>query len=180
LEFNSRSWGASSKVKPKLLTGLVLCSGCGCKMAYNARKKETHSYSLRCNNFKCDFYNKRTNYLMVVNAINAALAKRSKELASLTKTEPVEVTKLRSEIDNLSKLDDPDLKEVIERKKEKLTGLLLTESPILKERAKLMGEPGFWKHAVSLPDTRLREIYLEFVLKVVANPTGVTEVELRI
>ena len=180
LEFNSRSWGASSKVKPKLLTGLVLCSGCGCKMAYNARKKETHSYSLRCNNFKCDFYNKRTNYLMVVNAINAALAKRSKELASLTKTEPVEVTKLRSEIDNLSKLDDPDLKEVIERKKEKLTALLLTESPILKERAKLMGEPGFWKHAVSLPDTRLREIYLEFVLKVVANPTEVTQVDLRI
>ena len=83
-------------------------------------------------------------------------------------------------VDNLSNLDAPDLKEVIERKKEKLTGLLLTESPILKERAELMAEPGFWKHALSLPDTRLREIYLEFVLKVVANPTGVTEVELRI
>ena len=61
---------------------------------------------------------------MIVEAINVALAKRSKELATLTETEPVEVTRLRSEIDNLSKLDDPDLKEVIERKKEKLTGLL--------------------------------------------------------
>jgi len=80
----------------------------------------------------------------------------------------------------LTKLDDPDLKEAIKRKKEKMTALLLNESPILKERAKLMAEPGFWKHAVSLSDNRLREIYLEFVVKAVANPTEVTQVDLRI
>jgi hypothetical protein len=50
----------------------------------------------------------------------------------------------------------------------------------LKERAELMSEPAFWEHAVSLPDTRLREIYLEFVVKVVANPTEVIQVDLRI
>ena len=180
MEFNVKAWGSSSKIKHKLLTGLVTCSDCNHRLAYLPRKKETHSYALRCNFIKCGLYQKRVKATMVVEAINAALAKRSKELAGLTESEPVEVIKLRSEIDTLTKLDDPDLKDVIERKKEKLTALLLTESPILKERAKLMGEPGFWKHAVSLPDTRLREIYLEFVLKVVANPTGVTEVELRI
>ena len=42
------------------------------------------------------------------------------------------------------------------------------------------GEPSFWKHALSLDDNRLREIYLEFVVKVVANPTEVTQVDLRI
>ena len=117
---------------------------------------------------------------MIVNAINSALAKRAKQLAAKTETESLEVTKIRGEIATLTKLDDPDLEEAIKRKKEKMTALLLNESPILKERAKLMGEPGFWKHAVSLPDNRLREIYLEFVLKVVANPTEVTQVDLRI
>ena len=180
MELNTKAWGASALVKPKLLTGLAVCSSCKHRLAYLPRKKETHSYALRCNFIKCDLYQKRIKATMVIEGINAALAKRSKELAGLTESEPVEVIKLRSEIDTLTKLDDSDLKEVIERKKEKLTGLLLTESPILKERAKLMGEPGFWKHAVSLPDTRLREIYLEFVVKAVANPTGVTEVELRI
>ena len=180
MEFNTKAWGASASVKPKLLTGLAVCSVCNNRLAYLPRKKETHAYALRCNFLKCDLYQKRVQEKMIVEAINAALAKRSKELATLTETEPVEVTKLRSEIDNLSKLDDPDLKEVIERKKEKLTGLLLTESPILKERAELMAEPGFWKHAASLPDTRLRELYLEFVLKVVANPTEVVQVDLRI
>jgi len=180
MEFNTKAWGSSSKVQPKLLTGLAVCSCCENRLAYLPRKKETHAYALRCNFLKCDLYQKRVKAAMIVEAINKALAKRSKELASLTESEPVEVTKLRNEIDNLSKLDDSDLKEVIERKKEKLTGLLLTESPILKERAELMAEPGFWQHAVSLPDTRLREIYLEFVLKAVANPTEVTQVDLRI
>ena len=180
LDFNKNTWGRSAKVKPKLLSGLVHCSSCNNKMAYTSRRNENHQYALRCNSFKCDFYNRRTKEKMIVEAINAALAKRSKELASLTETEPVEVMKLRSEIDNLSNLNDPDLKEAIERKKEKLTGLLLTESPILKERASLMAEPSFWEHAVSLPDNRLREIYLEFVLKVEANQTGVTQVVLRI
>ena len=58
--------------------------------------------------------------------------------------------------------------------------MLLTESPILKERARLMSEPAFWEHALSLDDNRLREIYLEFVVKVVANPTEVIQVDLRI
>lgn len=180
LEFNKNTWGRSAKVTPKLLSGLVRCSSCNNRMAYASRKTETQEFALRCNSYKCNFYNKRTKQTMIVNAINSALAKRSKELASITETEPVEVTKLRSEIDNLSKLDDPDLKEVIERKKEKLTGLLLTESPILKERAELMSEPAFWEHALSLDDNRLRELYLEFVVKVVANPTEVIQVDLRI
>jgi len=180
IEFNKKAWGRSSKITPKLLSGLVLCSCCNNRMAYASRKTKTQPYYLKCNTYKCDFYNKRTKQSMIVEAINSALTKRSKELASLTETEPVAVTKLRNEIDTLTKLDDPDLKEAIERKKEKLTGLLLTESPILKERAELMGEPGFWKHAVNLPDNRLREIYLEFVLKVIANPTEVVGVDLRI
>ena len=180
LDFNKNTWGRSAKVKPKLLSGLVYCSSCKNKLAYTSRKSETHQFALRCNSFKCNFYSRRTKEKMILEAINSALAKRAKELASLTENEPVEVTKLRSEIDTLSKLNDPDLKEVIEKKKEKLTGLLLTESPILKERASLMAEPAFWQHAASLPDTRLREIYLEFVLKAVANPKGVSEVELRI
>tara|TARA_R100001443_G_C3259735_1_gene155300 strand:- start:15 stop:557 length:543 start_codon:yes stop_codon:yes gene_type:complete len=180
MELNTKAWGSSASVKPKLLTGLAVCSCCNRRLAYLPRKKETHSYALRCNFIKCGLYQKRVKATMVVEAINAALAKRSKELASLTDTEPVEVTKIRTEIDNLSNLNDPDLKEVIDRKKDKLNGLLLTESPILKERASLMAEPAFWEHAASLPDTRLREIYLEFVLKAVANPKGVTEVELRI
>jgi hypothetical protein len=117
---------------------------------------------------------------MIVEAINSDLAKRSKQLAAKTETEPLEVGKLRNEIDMLTKLDDPDLKEAIKRKKEKMTALLLNESPILKERAKLMSEPSFWKHALSLDDQYLREVYLEFVVKTVANPSGVTDVELRI
>jgi len=180
LEFNTKAWGTSAKVKPKLLTGLAVCSSCNNSLGYLSRKKETHSHALRCNFLKCDLFAKRVQEKMIVEAINAALAKRAKELASLTETEPVEVTKLRSEIDNLSKLDDLDLKEVIERKKEKLTGLLLTESPILKERASLMAESAFWEHAASLPDNRLRDIYLEFVLKAVANPKQVIAISLRI
>ena len=180
LEFNKKAWGSSAKVQPKLLTGLAVCSSCGNRLGYVSRKKETHAHALRCNFLKCDLYARRVNAEMIVEAINKALAKRSKELATLTESEPVEVTKLRNEIDNLTKLDDPDLKEAIDRKKDKLTSLLLTDSPLLKERASLMGEPGFWKHAVNLPDNRLREIYLEFVLKVTANPTEVTQIDLRI
>ena len=180
LEFNTSLWGANTKMKPKLLSGICFCSECNNRLAYCSRQKETHTLNMRCNTFKCVHHAKRVNHAMIVDAINAALAKRSKQLAAKTETEPLEVAKLRNEIDMLTKLDDPDLKEAIKRKKEKMTALLLNESPILKERAKLMAEPGFWKHAVSLPDTRLREIYLEFVVKVIANPTQVTEVFLRI
>ena len=180
LEFNTSLWGANTKMKPKLLSGICFCSECGNRLAYSSRVKETHTLTMRCNTFKCVYHAKRTNHAMIVEAINAALAKRAKQLAAKTETEPLEVAKLRNEIDMLTKLDDPDLKEAIKRKKEKVTALLLNESPILKERAKLMGEPDFWKHAVNLPDNRLREIYLEFVLKVTANPTEVTQVDLRI
>tara|TARA_B100001250_G_scaffold89297_1_gene74060 strand:- start:5469 stop:6785 length:1317 start_codon:yes stop_codon:yes gene_type:complete len=180
MEFNRNTWGASSKVQPKLLTGLAICSGCTNRLAYLPRKKETHAFALRCNTLKCDFYNKRVKASMMVEAINKALAKRAKELANRTEEEPVEVMKLRSEVDLLIKMNDPDLEEAIKKKQEKITGLLLTDSPILKERAQILGAPGFWKHAESLPDNRLREIYLEFVLKVTANPTEVVGVDLRI
>ena len=180
LEFNTSLWGKNTKMNPKLLSGICFCSECGNRLAYSSRVKETHTLNMRCNTFKCVHHAKRVNHQMIVDGINAALAKRAKQLAAKTETESLEVTKLRGEIATLTKLDDPDLEEAIKRKKEKMTALLLNESPILKERAKLMGEPGFWKHAVSLPDNRLREIYLEFVLKAVANPTEVTQVELRI
>ena len=180
LEFNTSLWGKNTKMNPKLLSGICFCSECGNRLAYSSRVKETHTLNMRCNTFKCVHHAKRVNHAMIVDGINSALAKRAKQLAGKTETESLEVTKLRGEIATLTKLDDPDLKEAIKRKKEKMTALLLNESPILKERAKLMGEPGFWKHAVSLPDNRLREIYLEFVVKAVANPKGVTEVELRI
>ncbi len=180
LELNKSTWGASVNAKPKLLTGICYCSECGHRLGYASRKAETHKLNLRCNTFKCRYYQKLVSHTMIVNLINEELAKRAKELASRTEEEPAEVTKLRAEIDLLTKMKDPDLEEAIKRKQEKMTGLLLTESPILKERAKLMGEPDFWKHAVDLPDNRLREIYLEFVLKVTANPTEVTQVDLRI
>jgi site-specific DNA recombinase len=180
LEFNTSLWGANTKMKPKLLSGICFCSECGNRLAYSSRVKETHTLNMRCNTFKCAQHAKRVNHQMIVEAINSALAKRSKQLAAKTETEPLEVGKLRNEIDMLTKLDDPDLKEAIKRKKEKMTALLLNESPILKERAKLMSEPSFWKHALSLDDQYLREVYLEFVVKTVANPSGVTDVELRI
>ena len=180
LEFNTTLWGANTKMKPKLLSGICFCSECGNRLAYSSRVKETHTLTMRCNTFKCVYHAKRTNHAMIVESINAALAKRAKQLAAKTETEPLEVAKLRSEIDMLTKLDDPDLGEAIKRKKEKMTALLLNESPILKERAKLMAEPAFWKHALTLDDKYLREVYLEFVVKVMAIPSGVTEVELRI
>ena len=180
MELNKGTWGSSVNVKPKLLTGICYCSECGHRLGYASRKAETHKLNLRCNTFKCRYYQKLVSHSMIAKAINEQLAKRAKGLASKTDEEPPEVTKLRAEIDLLVKMKDPDLEEAIKRKQEKLTGLLLTDSPILKERAKLMGEPGFWKHAESLPDNRLREIYLEFVLKAVANPTEVTQVDLRI
>lgn len=180
LEFNTSLWGANTKMKPKLLSGICFCSECGNRLAYSSRVKETHTLNMRCNTFKCVHHAKRVNHEMIVTAINSALAKRSKQLAAKTETEPLEVGKLRNEIDMLTKLDDPDLKEAIKRKKEKMTALLLNESPILKERAKLMAEPAFWKHALSIDDQYLREVYLEFVVKTVANPSGVTDVELRI
>ena len=180
LEFNRTAWGRNAEMTPKLLSGICFCSECDKRLAYSSRKAVTHALNMRCNTFRCKYHAKRISHSMIVDAINDALAKRSSDLASKTESEPVEVLKLRGEIDNLSKLNDPDLEEVIKRKEEKITALLLTESPILKKRAKTMAEPGFWKHAVSLPDKYLRDIYLEFVLKVSANPNEVIQVDLRI
>ena len=180
LDFNTSLWGKNTKMKPKLLSGICFCTECGNRLAYSSRVKETHALNMRCNTFKCVHHAKRINHKMIVDAINLALSKRAKQLATKTETEPLEVAKLRNEIDMLTKLDDPDLKDAIKRKKEKMTALLLNESPILKERAKLMAEPAFWKHALTLDDQYLREVYLEFVVKTVANPSGVTDVELRI
>ena len=180
LDFNTSLWGKNTKMKPKLLSGICFCTECGNRLAYSSRVKETHALNMRCNTFKCVHHAKRINHKMIVDAINLALSKRAKQLATKTETEPLEVAKLRNEIDMLTKLDDPDLKDAIKRKKEKMTALLLNESPILKERAKLMAEPAFWKHALTLDDQYLREVYLEFVVKTVANPSGVTDVELRL
>ena len=180
LDLNKSTWGRSAGVKPKLLTGICYCGECNHKLGYASRKAKTHQLNLRCNTFKCSNYMKLVKESLITKAINKSLAKRSGELASLTKEEPPEVIKVRSEIDMLSKLDDPDLREAITRKKEKLASLLLVKSPVMKERAQMMASSDFWDHAASLPDNRLREIYLEFVLKAVAKPKQVTQIFLRI
>lgn len=173
------------------LAGICYCAGCGCKMRAKASKNRrgntdrvwvylfcTGAYPVAGKAQVCD---RRTSYGLqvpdAVEAVIAALCKRSEELARLAgnpdpdnSAEPPEATKIRIQIEQLRAMEDPELAEAIAAKETRLHEVLAANkaasqhSAELEERlSAIAADPDFWRQ---LSPEDQREFFLAFVERV--------------
>lgn len=122
-EANRRLWGANTTVKPRLLTGLCVCSECGCRLKYIGGRTIP---SLKCSGTQCSQLYKGTREQLIVEyAIQALITQASERLVmAVEHDEPPEAMELRSRIDQLEQMNDPDLAPIIQQKQQQLAAML--------------------------------------------------------
>lgn len=105
----------------RALTGLCYCSSCGQRMVYTpGRKRRT----LRCGTLHCAQRNRQTEEAELIRfTLEQLRLKAPRNLAASVVHEPASARALRAEIDQLLSLKDPDLCEVIARKRDRLNEL---------------------------------------------------------
>ena len=123
IERNRMLWGCHGERTLRALTGLCVCSECGNRLVYIPRR--THP-SLRCRGDLCSqrYKGVREDSVLLF-AVGALASQAAEKLAAMAETrEPAEAGTLRSQIAALEKQNDPDLEEVIDRKRKRLESLL--------------------------------------------------------
>lgn len=173
LQDNRRRWGHSAQVKPRLLTGLCVCAGCGRKMTYAGSRTIP---SVICKSRECSQRYKSTREDVVRDAINAALSERNEALAQRVTAEKPEVLELRTKIAELEALADPDLEPAITIKRERLAALQQQVGPD-PHLLDVFADPAVWSQ---LDDDQLRELYLMLVEQVRIDHQAVASVVLRL
>ena len=175
MEENRAHWGNNAQSTPKLLTGLVRCPNCKRNLRYAGGRARL---SMICNTSGCESRYKGTYEAVISDAVKKELIKRATDLAQRIEVqEPPEAEALRQQISKLEALDDDDLTDAIETKKQKLREVMTTSSPMRPDRAAALAEPAAWEMAT--PE-ELRLIYLEFVERVEADRGEVVSVRLKI
>ena len=175
MEQNRNQWGRNVQNSPQLLTGLCWCPNCGKRLKYAGRTRSIKS--VLCTTRGCISRYKSTHESLIVEAVNKALAAKATQLGQHITEEPPEAAALRDQIDQLQKLNDPDLEEAIQTKQQKLRNLLATASPTDRERVAALAQPEAWEMAT---EEELRMIYLEFVSRIEADRGQVVSVALKI
>ena len=175
MEENRSHWGSNVKHTPKLLTGLCWCPNCEKKLKYAGGR---NTPSVLCSTKGCVSQWKCTRESVISDVLKARLIERSADLAKrIDGNEPPEAEEIRQQISKLEALNDADLTDAIEAKKQKLKDLLITSSPMRPDRAAALAEPAAWEMAT--PE-ELRLIYLEFVERVEADRGEVVSIHLKI
>lgn len=173
LQDNRRRWGHSAQVKPRLLTGLCVCTGCKRKMTYAGSRNIA---SVICKSRECPQRYKSTREQVVREAINAALSQRNEALAQRVTAENPEVLLLKAKIAELEALGDPDLEPAIAIKRDRLAALEQQVGPD-PQLLSVFADPAVWSQ---LDDSELRELYLSLVEQVRIEHQAVANVVLRL
>jgi hypothetical protein len=173
LQDNRRRWGHSARVKPRLLTGLCVCTGCKRKMTYAGSRNIA---SVICKSRECPQRYKSTREQVVREAINAALSQRNEALAQRVTAENPEVLVLKAKIAELEALGDPDLEPAIAIKRDRLAALEQQVGPD-PQLLSVFADPAVWSQ---LDDSELRELYLALVEQVQIEHQAVASVVLRL
>lgn len=170
---NKRMWGANHKRTPRLLTGLCVCAHCRKTMCYAGGRTVP---SVLCKTRNCPQQYRSTHEEVVKKAIIKAIRAKAEALAGFIEEEPEELSRLRSEIERLQAMDDPDLTSAIESKQRRMRELhkSTTPDPVTVE---LLSRPRTWTHLT--PD-ELRELFVQLVSAVEIGQQRVQAVRLRI
>lgn len=172
---NRRLWGKNVSVIPRLLTGIVECAECGCRMKYISGRTIP---SLRCYGTLCSQLYKGTREQVIVRFCVEALRQRAAErlAATVKQDEPPEARELRQQIASLQALGDPDLTAVIEAKELRLAQLLIR--PAVDEQLCQKIADLRWFELASVDE--LREILQQLVDRVVVTRQAPTAIRLRL
>ena len=139
MECNRRLWGRHGHKSVRALTGLCVCGECGNKLVYIPGRRWP---SLRCRGDVCSQRYKGIRESEVLGfATEAMAAQAAQRLAAMAESvDKPEVALLRAQIETLQAQNDPDLLEVLERKKNRLESLV--SAPALdQELARKIADP---------------------------------------
>ena len=172
---NRRLWGKNVKVIPRLLTGLVECAECGCRMKYISGRTIP---SLRCYGTLCSQLYRGTREELIVRFCIEALSRRAAErlAAAVDQEEPPEAREVRHQIASLQALGDPDLAAVIEAKERRLEQLLIRPD-VDEQLCQKIADPRWFDLATA---DELREILQQLVERVVVTRQAPTAIRLRL
>ena len=172
---NRRLWGRNVKVIPRLLTGLVECAECGCRMKYISGRTIP---SLRCYGTLCSQLYRGTREEVIVRFCIEALSRRAAErlAAAVDQEEPPEARELRHQIASLQALGDPDLAAVIEAKERRLEQLLIRPD-VDEQLCQKIADPRWFDLASA---DEMREILQQLVERVVVTMQAPTAIRLRL
>jgi len=172
---NKRRWGHRAVTKPKLLTGLCVCGGCGRKMPYGSSQRVYAA--VMCKSRECPDRYKSTREDFIRAAINKALSLKAHEVANCVKQENPKELVLKAQIAKLESMGDPDLQTSIELKQARLLELSQQQGPDPK-LLRAFEDPAVWDHLQSFEE--LRQVYLAFVQQVTIRHKAVEAVVLRL
>ena len=120
---NRKLWGVHGSRTVRALTGLCVCSECGCRLKYISGRTIP---SLRCSGDLCSQHYKGIREEEVLRFVTQELPLMAagKLAALIEQPEPPEAALLRQQIEKLQALADRDLEPVITAKRQKLEQLL--------------------------------------------------------
>lgn len=172
---NRLLWGRNVATIPRLLTGLVECSECGCRLKYISGRKIA---SLKCSGTFCSQLYKGTPEAVIVRYCIAEISQRAAErlAATVASDEPPEARELRRAIVALQALGDPDLAAVIAAKKSRLERLQQLPA-VDDELVRKIADPRWFD---VLPADQLREILQALVQRVTVTKQEPAAIRLRL
>jgi DNA invertase Pin-like site-specific DNA recombinase len=120
---NRRRWGVNSKRRTRALTSLLVCRECGWRLKYITGRTIP---ALRCGGQGCSQCYRGVRESEVIRWSFEQIAQQAAHhLAAIaTQDEPPEVGELRRQIEQLERLQDPDLQDAIKQKRQRLEQLL--------------------------------------------------------
>ncbi|MFZ9569992.1 MAG: recombinase family protein [Vulcanococcus sp.] len=120
---NRKLWGVHGSRTVRALTGLCVCSECGCRLKYISGRTFA---SLRCSGDLCSQHYKGVREEVVLRFATEVLPQvaAGKLAALIDQPEPPEAALIRQQIEKLQALADRDLEPVIAAKRQKLDALL--------------------------------------------------------
>jgi hypothetical protein len=172
---NRLLWGINTTAIPRLLTGLVECAECGCRMKYISGRSVA---SLKCSGALClQLYRGTKEDVIIRYAIEAISTRAAERLAAAVNTDELpEAGELRRGIAALEALGDPELAGVIAAKTARLE--LLQRSPgVNPELVAKISDPRWFD---LLPADELREVLQALVQRVVVTRQEPTAIRLRL
>lgn len=173
LDANRRMWGTNCEKISRLLTSLCRCGHCGKSMSYAGGRVIP---SVLCKVRGCPQQYKSTHESVIRDHIIKALSKRATALSGLIATEPPEAQALRDAIKRLEQLNDPDLEDAIQVKKDKLQSLHKQEQ-VDPQLLEMLKRPRTLEH---LDNEQLRLLFQQLVARVEVRDQAVARVQLRI
>lgn len=120
---NRRHWGSNASRTIRALSGLCVCSECGWRLKYISGRTVP---SLRCGGPGCSQHFRGTREDLIIRwAFGQIAAQAAQHLAAAaTQDEPPEAAEIRRQIDQLERLQDPDLAPAVAAKRQRLEMLL--------------------------------------------------------